>query len=196
MTFWKPKRRSDDEAIRMAHEQAVNSIYKYERKTLAIAKMRYYHSFNFDHDVTGQQRPQTDDFLMMGVLDEIFASKRINCEVRFIERRPDDVFVGDCTLSHFGDEAQSHHRPLMLSISIWDQQSSWRWKAYDCVRDAAFSQHRFCHFRIATELADIADALRQLQDRGYGPTVRLREFTMWPTIILPNAPTWGWKQDA
>jgi hypothetical protein len=48
MIFGKFRGRVDlgEKAIRMAHENAVNSIYKYERKTLAIAKMSYYQSFN------------------------------------------------------------------------------------------------------------------------------------------------------
>ena len=102
MTFLKSKRRSDldEKALQMAHENAVNSIYKHERKTLAIAKMSYYRSFNFHRDVLGKQRPETDNFVMVGVLDETFASKRIHCEVTFIDRRHEDEFVGDCTLTH------------------------------------------------------------------------------------------------
>jgi hypothetical protein len=64
MIFGKFRRRVDldEKAIRMAHENAVNSIYKYGRKTLPIAKMSYYRSFNFDCDILGKQRPKTDAF--------------------------------------------------------------------------------------------------------------------------------------
>jgi hypothetical protein len=195
MSFRKSKRRvhPDEKAIRIAHENAVNSIYKYERKTLAIAKMGYYRASNFDCDLLGKQRPESDYFVMSGVLDETFGSKRIHCEVTFVDRRPEDGFVGDCMLTHLVDDAESHERALMLSVSIWDADSHWRRAAYDCLRDAAISNNQFCHFRIATELADVSEVLAQLSERGYGPTLRLHEFTMWPTIILPKAPDWAWK---
>jgi hypothetical protein len=184
----------NEKAIQMAHENAVNSIYKYERKTLAIVKMSHYQGFNFHRDALGKQWPKTDNFVMIGVLDETFASKRIHCEVKFTDHRPEDEFVGDCTLTHIGDEGQSYRRALMLSVSIWDADSYWREASYDCLRNAAISQNRFCHFRIATEITDVPGALAELRERGYCPTVRVHEFTMWPTIILPNAPDWAWKE--
>ena len=197
MSFWKSKRctKLNDKVIQMAHEEAVDWIYKYERKTLAIAKMSYYRSFNFDRDVLGKRRSETDDFVMIGALHEGSDAKRVHCEVRFTDHPSENDFVGDCTLTHSGDEGESHRRPLMVSVSIWDADTHWRRASYECLRDCAISGDRFCHFRISTEIAEIPGVLAQLRDRGYGPTVRLREFTMWPRIILPNAPSGAWNID-
>ena len=88
MSFWKSKRctKLNDKVIQMAHEEAVDWIYKYERKTLAIAKMSYYRSFNFDRDVLGKRRSETDDFVMIGALHEGSDAKRVHCEVRFTDQ--------------------------------------------------------------------------------------------------------------
>ena len=128
MSFWKSKRctKLNDKVIQMAHEEAVDWIYKYERKTLAIAKMSYYRSFNFDRDVLGKRRSETDDFVMIGALHEGSDAKRVHCEVRFTDHPSENDFVGDCTLTHIGDEGESHRRPLMVSVSICDADTHWR----------------------------------------------------------------------
>ena len=84
----------------------------------------------------------------------------------------------------------------MLKVSVWDPDGEWAQKAYECLRDAAVSGSQFCHFRVVTETIDQAVALKlnELVERSYAPTIKLYEFTMWPTITLPKAPDWGWKE--
>jgi hypothetical protein len=99
-------------------------------------------------------------------------------------------------LTHLTDDEQkeSENRKLVLEVSIWDYEGEWRQKSYAALRDAALSGNRFCHFRIETETIEHSDVLIQLREQGYGPTIKVREFSMWPTISLPKAPEWGWKE--
>jgi hypothetical protein len=178
------------------HEAAVKRVYSYERITLAIARMSYYDAYTGRKDILGEPSKNLDDFTMYGVVNEPYAdAKRIHCEVKFTDYPSEDDFIGSCLLTHLLDEKkQSEDRKLMLAVSVWDAGREWRQKSYNVLRDAAISGNRFCHFRIEAETAEHSDALAQLREKGYGPTIRLREFTMWPTITLPNAPEWGWKE--
>jgi hypothetical protein len=179
------------------HEAAVRRVYARDEIPLAIARMRYYDSLTFRRDVLDKPIKVPDDCIMYGVIHEPYGdARRIHCEVKFVDSLPDDEMIGTCFLTQlsFDTEIDPKRRKLLLEISIWDGHGVWRRRAYDCLRDAAISQSQFCHYRINTTPTNADEALDQLVGRGYGPTINVREFTMWPTITLPKAPAWGFQE--
>jgi hypothetical protein len=134
---------------------------------------------------------------MSGVVHECYdGMKRIICKVTFCDYPSEDEFIGNCLLTHLlEDEKQGlEMRKLVLKVSIWDASGEWRKKSYNALRDAAISGNQFLHFRIEKETVDKTVASAQIREHGYGPTLKLHEFVMWPTIILPKAPDWAWKE--
>jgi hypothetical protein len=184
----------NDRSSQFKHESAVKRVYTHNRTTLAIARMSYCDSYTFRRDVMGNRAKVPDHFAMYGIVDEPYdGAKRVHCEVHFTDQRPEDDFVGSCFLTHILEDEQkdSQKRKLKLEVSIWDSDGAWRQKSYGVLRDAAISGAQFCHFRIETEILNHTEALTLLRERGYGPTIKVREFTMWPTVVLPKAPDWG-----
>lgn len=180
-----------------AYEYAVERIYKQDRKGLAIARMSYFDSYTFRCDILGKRIQNPDDFVMYGVVHEDYEGiKRIHCEIKFQNQASENGFVGNCFLTHLitDEKKDRYKRKLMLEVAIWNHDREWCQKSYSCLRDAAVSGNQFCNFRIVTEKIDVGDALNQLVEHGYGPTIKLHEFTMWPTIILPRAPAWAWEE--
>ena len=206
MIFWQSKRPQQltkqelrEQAIirKSEHQSALESIYKSRAITLAIAKMSYRRNFNFYSD-DRSKRKETSDLVMIGVVHEPYrGAKRVYCQIEFINQNPEYGFVGSCTLTHLGidERRESYQRAMMLQVFVWDADARWRHAAYDCLQEAAVSQDRFCHFRISTELANVDEAAALMRERGYGPTLKLREFTLWPTIVLPNTPSWAWNRE-
>jgi hypothetical protein len=187
----------EDQLLQYEHDAAVKRVCDNNRTILAIARMSYYDSYTFRKDVMGERIKVTDHFAMYGVVNEPYdEARRIHCEVEFTNHGPEDGFVGSCFFTnHFGYEKKdSQTRKLKLEVSIWDPDGEWRRKSYGVLRDAAISGTQFCHFRIETETLNHSEALTLLRERGYGPTIKVREFTMWPTVVLPKAPDWGWKE--
>jgi hypothetical protein len=193
----KKKIEQEDRSSQFEHEAAVKRVYTHNRTALAIARMSYYDSYTFRKDVTGKRIKVPDHFAMYGVVNEPYdEARRMHCEVQFTDHGPEDDFVGSCFLTHlYGDKKKdSQTRKLKLEVSIWDSDGEWRRKSYGVLRDAAISGNQFCHFRIETETLNHIEALTLLRERGYGPAIKLREFAMWPTVVLPKAPDWGWKE--
>ena len=86
-------------------------------------------------------------------------------------------------------------RPLTLEVKLHDPERKYRHIAYNAMRDAAISGNRFMHLEIKTDRVDETEAIRSLQEKGYGPPQRIYHLRFFPQIILPNAPSWGWKRD-
>ena len=82
----------------------------------------------------------------------------------------------------------------MLDVKIYDPEKKYRYVTYDAMRDAAISGNRFFHLEIETDCVDETEAIRSMGEKGYGPQLRIHHLRMFPEIILPNAPTWGWKR--
>jgi hypothetical protein len=181
---------------RREYEYAIERVYAHKRIDLAIAGMCYYDAYSFRKDVLGNKVRVPDNFNMSGVVHEPFDGlKRIICKIEFFDREPEQEIIGFCALSHsIEDERQKPEtRKLFLQVSIWDASREWWKKSYNALRDAAISGNRFLHFGIEKETADKAVALTQIRGSGCGPSLKLHEFAMWPTIILPKAPDWALK---
>jgi len=176
------------------HQCALEYIYKRRDITLAVAKMGRFRSFDFYRDDRSGPKPETSDFVMIGVVGEPYrGAKRVYCQIGFIRKKPENEFVGSCTLAHLGldERRDSYERAMMLQVLVWDADGRWRNAASECLRDAAISHNRFCRFRINTGVANVDAAAALMRERGYGPTLKLREFALWPTTMLPNTPSWG-----
>ena len=207
MAFWQSKRQQQltkrelkEQAIirKSEHRFALEYVYKSRDITLAIAKMSCFRSFNLYREDRSRPTPEMADLVMIGVVGEPDrGGKRVYCQIGFNNQKREDEFVGSCTLTHLGmdERRESYQRALMLQVLIWDADGRRRSEAYEYLRVAAVSHNRFCHFRISTEVANMDDAATLMRERGYGPTLKLREFAFSPTIVLPNTPSWGWNRE-
>lgn len=187
----------ETEEQQRGYEYAVERVHANDRVGLAIASMGYFDAYSFRKDVISNKIKTPDHFTMSGVVHEPFdGMKRIICKIEFFDRELEQEFIGFCVLSHLiGDEGQRPElRRLILEVDIWDPSYEWCKKSYNALRDAAISGNQFLHFRIEKETVDKVVALSQIRENGYGPTLKLHEFAMWPTIILPKAPDWALKE--
>ena len=118
---------------------------------------------------------------------------RVNCEIIFNDRSPEEGKIGFCVITRPSPHIENDK--LSLLIHIWDKTGVWRNKSYNALRDAAISGNQFLHFCIDTEPFHFSKVLAQLRHEGFGPTINIRQFVMWPKIILPKAPTWAWRHE-
>ena len=109
----------------------------------------------------------------------------------------DDGIIGQCVLTFetLSERERIEDRPLTLEVKLHDPERKYRHIAYNAMRDAAISGNRFMHLEIKTDRVDETEAIRSLQEKGYGPPQRIYHLRFFPQIILPNAPSWGWKRD-
>ena len=179
------------------YESAVERLYKYGRTALAIASYSHWEGYNAKGDASGAPMPSPSDFMMNGVVHEqTMYEKRIWCQVRFDNEIPMDDFVGSCFLTHVdADKPKLLREKQRLLFEVWisDPTMEWRQRAYEHVRDAALSNAQFCHFTVQMEKLDSEAAVMAVREKGYGPSMKVRSFSMQRQIVLPKAPEWGWK---
>lgn len=193
--FRKPKRNEQDNVSedlnKGSFSNAVAKIYQARKITLAIARVSYFE--RVEKAKEGNCLDSfSDNFLMNGVIHENDQFDiRIQCNIEFINSKPDDKSIGWCCLTYLIDENQNkppEHRTLSLTGKIYDPDAVLRNKVYNVIRDAAFSGNQFCHFQIVTDEQDAVKAQEAFVLKGSGPDKKILQFKMWPEIILPNAP--------
>jgi hypothetical protein len=194
----KPKQREKDEHERFQYESAIKKVYEPGYVSLAIARMSYWEGCGVRGFGSGRVLQTPDDFRMNGVLHErTYFDKRVTCDLTFEDYNRNDGSIGACSLTHLTSDEKERieRRALSFSVSIYDPEKEWRYKAYSTLRDAAISGAQFCHFTIYVDKLDPMDVLREVRAKGYGPPLRVHGFSMSPEIILAKAPIWGWKRD-
>jgi hypothetical protein len=194
----KQKKEEEKKALeKQSYVAAMERVFKYGKKTLAIARMSYWEGYDIRKGILGEIPKSPDNYVMNGVIHEQgWSDKHILCEVNFSDERASDDVVGWCHLNEVTicREQGTETPTLSFEVTIHDASSEWRRKAYSTLRDAAISGHQFCHIRVTTEELDAAPAVAQFQEKGYGPRMKVFELAMWPQVILAKAPTWGWKR--
>jgi hypothetical protein len=195
--FWrKPKSAWDQK--KSDYESAIRTVYTYERITLALARIKYFVGYNVSLGPGERVLESPSDFQLAGVVHENWSTEfHVPCDLEFYDADVRDGVMGRCVLTHCDTPKKGERieeRPMMLDVKIYDPGKKYRYIAYDAMRDAAISGNRFFHIEIKTDCVDEAEAVRTMREKGYGPELRIFHLRMFPEIILPNAPTWGWKR--
>jgi hypothetical protein len=201
MLWRRPKRTWDQK--KADFESVIRRVYTYERIRLALARMKYFVGYNVQvrSDAAGSDivLESPSDFQLSGVLHEIGpgGQPHVHCDLEFVDAEANDGIIGWCVLTAYGTPKNGERieeRPMMLDVKIYDPEKKYRYILYDAMRDAALSGNRFFHVEVKTDCVDETEAIRSMSEKGYGPQLRIRHLRMFPEIILPNAPIWGWKR--
>ncbi len=197
MLWRKPKGTWDQK--KADFESMIRTVYSGERIRLALARIKYFVGYNVRLDLDDSVLESPSAFRLSGVLHEEGSRERphVHCDLEFDDAEAEDCIIGGCVLTAYETLKKTERieeRPMMLDIRIHDPEKKYRYIAYDAMRDAAISGNRFFHVEIKTDRIDETEAIRSISEKGYGPRIRIHHLRMFPGIILPNAPTWGWKR--
>jgi hypothetical protein len=191
--FWrKPKDTWDQK--KADFERAIQTVYGYEKLRLALARIRYFVGYNVTLDHSGRVLESPSNFRLVGVID---GNPHVHCDLEFEDGDAKDGSIGWCVLTLDGIPEKGvriEECPMLLDVKIYDPEKKYRYIAYDAMRDAAISGNQFFHFEIKTDCVDVTEAIGAMREKEYGPQLRIYHLRMFPEIILPNAPTWGWKR--
>jgi hypothetical protein len=196
--FWRKQSPAWDQK-KVDFHFAIRRIYEYGRIRLALARVSCFVGYNV---TMGEEVLETTTFDFAGVLhEEGLQETHVPCEVEFNDTPVENGTIGLCVLSEvsrtdLSNRERIEERPLMLQVTLFDPDRTYRHIAYNAMRDAAISGKRFMHIEIKTDRVDEAGAIRSLRENGYGPEQRIYHLKLFPEIILPNAPSWGLRRDS
>jgi hypothetical protein len=187
----------DQKQKKLYYESAIRTVYVDQRIRLALARINYMVGHNVIVVPGDPVLESPRAFNLRGVVHWWGSSDfHIQCDLEFEDDNVRDGVIGRCELAHdFPKKGERiEERPMMLDVKIYDPAKKYRYIAYDAMRDAAISGNRFFHIEMKTDCVDEAEAIRSMREKEYGPQLQIFHLRMFPEIILPNAPTWGWKR--
>jgi hypothetical protein len=191
-----------DEA-KSQYEWVIKSCYNFKSVTVALCSFKHFTGFNLERSFERQHVDLVNDYFKIGGVIHEFGPREsdVRCSGDVSDSADPDGHVGGLTLTHMKtNEPKTRHEEQELELHFWlcDPTGKYQTALQSKLRDTALSGYQFTHVELVCEPPtpeSLADAMAKMRESGCGPDRKIVSLKMWPSIELPNAPTWARSGD-